>query len=126
MIEVKPSLKNCQPNLDTSDIDLMTNSESEYIPLDVCVIAVVILSCGTYIRSLIKSYLLAKVSIVCSMSIVCVHIYACKIMYVRTVCVYVNVYVRMYVCVCICIYVHMYERMHTNLYASNLLWFCLA
>ena len=62
VVEVKPKLKKCKQNLDTSDVDLMTNSESEYIPLDVSVIVIVFLSCGTYIRSLIKSYLLAKVS----------------------------------------------------------------
>ena len=81
VIEVEPELKKCQANLDTSDIDLMTNSESEYIPLDVCVIAIVILACGSYIRSLIKSYLLAKVSIVCIMCVV--HTYVCDVIYVE-------------------------------------------
>ena len=79
VIEVEPKLKKCQPNLDKSDNDLVTNSESEYYPLDVCVIAVVILSCGTFIRSLIKSYMLAKVSIVRIYNVccICVHVKLC-------------------------------------------------
>ena len=90
VIEVEPTLKKCQPNLDKNDNDLVTTSESEYYPLDVCVIAVVILSCGTFIRSLIKSYMLAKVSIVYTMCVV--YVCACKIMYVCMYCM----------CMCIC------------------------
>ena len=99
-IKVKPKLTKCKPNLDQNDVDLMTNSESEYIPLDVSVIVIVFLSCGTYIRSLIKSYLLAKVS-------VCMCVRAC-------VCVHVCVSVCAYVCISIYTTVT-----HKSTYADN-------
>ena len=71
-IDVQPKLKRCVKNLNEKDIDLMHNSESEFIPLDLSVIIIVFLSCGTYIRSLIKSYLLAKVCVcVCVRACVC-------------------------------------------------------
>ena len=82
-IDVQAKLKKCEKNLDEADVDLMHNSESEFIPLDLSVIIIVFLSCGTYIRSLIKSYLLAKVSVclsVCLSVCVCIYVYVCVCM----------------------------------------------
>jgi len=78
IMDVKPKLSPCKDNLYPGDVDLLKNSESEFVPLDIVVIVVVVLSSLTYIRSLIKSSLLAKVCVYACVLCKCM----CAAMYV--------------------------------------------
>ena len=77
IVDVQSKLSRCSENLYPGDVDLMKNSQSEFVPFDIAVIVILILSSITYIRSLIKSSILAKVR-------VCVH--ACSTVLYFQVC----------------------------------------